>query len=219
MLSLKNPFARPTTIPAPAEFLMPEANEANKAVKRWQLEQGRTRKRVEQLRDQLQLARVDLAQSEQTLGERMAEGLDSTTATEAMTRAVDHVRALEVALSVATDKDEAAHAALKQAELQVSIEAETAACAVVLALGPRWEEILAAVRQIAIDTALAADGMRVAGGNEKYAYGVNEITAQARLFMGLAMHPLTNNGHVPTAFMKYKTLTECLDAVCGRHHP
>jgi len=124
MLSLKNPFAKSTPTPSSTESSMPAENDPNKAVKRWQLEQGRTRKRVEELVGQLEAARVALAQSEQTLGERIADELDSTTATDAMKHAADHARALEVALAVATEKDATAQAELTDAELRASIAAD-----------------------------------------------------------------------------------------------
>jgi len=178
-----------------------------------------TTSRVEALSVELQAARADLVQAEQAVGDCLVENLDITTATNAMKQTSDRVRVLEIAVANAIQKDEASQAALKQAERQVSIEAEAAACARVLSLGMKGEEIIAAVKQFAIDMAVATETLRQVGGNEKYAYSMNEIRGQFGLFLGLAKHPLTNNGHVSAAFMKYNTWTECLKKVCGRPQP
>jgi hypothetical protein len=215
MLTLKNPFAKPTPATEPAGSSMPEAD---KALKRWQLEQGRTRKRVEELMGQLEAARVALEQSEQTLGERMADGVDSTTATDAMKHASDHVRALEVALAVATKKDVTAEAELKQAERQVASDAEDAASARVLARAAEGEAILKTLRQFALD--LARDQkelgeIRRTNGTERSAAGVGEIPDQLMFFLKLALDPGTGTGLRPYRMRPYASWTECLEDVCG----
>jgi hypothetical protein len=213
--TVKKTFGRTSLATMP----VPSAPATEAKLKGCQLARGRTRSRVESPTAELEAARLALAQAERTAGDQLIEEMDTTAATETMRAATDRVRILEAALASARQKDEAAQTDLKQAEHQVAIDAVSAACAVGLALGPRWEAIFAAVRQLAIDTARAGDGLCVVGGNEKYAYPVHEITMQASLFMGLAMHLLTNRGHVPTPFMKYKSLTECLEAVFGRPQP
>lgn len=218
MLTLKNPFARSTPVPEPAGSSMPGVNDPNKAVKRWQLEQGRTRKRVEELMGQLEAARVALAQSEQTLGERMADGLDSTTATDAMKHAADHVRALAVALAVATEKDVTAQAELKQAERQVEIDAEDAACARLRARAAEGEAILKNLRQFAIALARAQEALgevRRRNGTERCAANVGVITGQLMFFLRLAIDPGTGTGFRPYGLREYASWTECLEGVCG----
>jgi len=94
--------------------------QADKAVKRWQLQYGRTRKRVEDFSSQLDAARQAFAQiSHDSVAD---ERLDITAVTDAMTQAKKKVRALETALKVATQRDEAAQAALRVAEEQVERE-------------------------------------------------------------------------------------------------
>jgi hypothetical protein len=127
MLTLKNPFAKFTSSPSPPGSSTPAVNDPHKAVKRWQLEQGRTKKRVEDLTVQLDAARLALAQSERVLGERMVDELDVTTDTAEMKQAGDRVHVLEAALAVARQKDEAAQADLKRAEHPVANDAKFAA--------------------------------------------------------------------------------------------
>src|ERR1043166_3528789 len=109
MLTLKKPFTKssPET-PAAAEA----------SVKGKQLLHGRTKARVESLTAELNAARQALTQAEQAVGEQLVEGLDATASTDAMKQAADQVRILESALVVATQKDEAAHTALKEAQSQ-----------------------------------------------------------------------------------------------------
>jgi phage-related minor tail protein len=109
MLTLKNPFAKSTPATESAGSSMPEAD---KTLKRWELEQGRTKKRVEELTGQLDTARRTLADAKQAYGEREIEGVDTTEAEAAMQRAEGRVRAFEVALTVAKQKDDAAQAEL-----------------------------------------------------------------------------------------------------------
>ncbi len=122
MLSLKTPFAKSTSTPSPAGSSM---TQADKAVKRWQLEYGRTRKRVEDFSSQLDAARQAFAQiSHDSVAD---EGLDITAVADAMTQAEKKVLALEAALRVAIQRDEAAQAALRDAAQHEKIEKEVAA--------------------------------------------------------------------------------------------
>jgi hypothetical protein len=102
---------------------------------------------------------------------------------------------------------------LKEAERVAAIEAEAAACEHVLARGPRFEEVSTLVRQFAVDMARETEALRVAGGNEKYAYPVSQIRAQFEFFPRLASHPRTTD--FPSALKRYESFTACLVAVCG----
>ena len=197
MLTLKHPFAH--------------ASEAS--VKGRQLLRGRTKAKIESLQADLEAARLTLAQAEQVVGDRLIEETDITAATEAMRQAGERVKTLELALIVAREKDAAAQDELQHAERQVVIEAEAAACERVLALGPRFEEVSALVRQFAVDMARETEALRVAGGNEKYAHPVRQIREQFEFFLRLASHPRTTN--FPSALKMYETFTACLVAVCG----
>ena len=78
---------------------------------------------MERLRADLETAQRELAQAEQVLGECMGDARDTTAATKQLEQAEDRVRALDVALSVARQKDAAACADLKQAETDAKREA------------------------------------------------------------------------------------------------
>jgi hypothetical protein len=205
----------PVSTPSAQAPQTPNVVKLQVELKHRQLRKGTTRAEVERRTAERDAARFALAQAERAVGEQANDGLDTATAMTALSQAEQVVKENELALSVATQKDALAQAALKDAERTVAAAAVSAACARVLALGPRFEEVCAMVRQLAVDTARETAELRVVGGNEKYAYGANEIKGQFDLFIGLAKHPLTNNGHVPEAFMKYKTSSACLEAICG----
>jgi hypothetical protein len=206
----KNPFAKPTPAP-PAAGSSAQAAEAK--VKGAQLLKGRTRAMVERLTEQVQDAQHARENAKRAAGELVSEGQDATAAMREMRQAHDRLDALEAALAVAIQKDGAAQADLKKAEHQVLIEAEAAACEHVLALGPRFEEVSALVRQFALDMARETEALRVAGGDDKYAYPVSQIRAQFEFFLRLASHPRTTD--FPSALKMYESFTACLVAICG----
>ena len=174
-ISLKSPFSKATTPTEPRGLSAPAAEDA---VKGKQLLRGRTKARVASLRADVETVQLAFKQAERNVGERRAEELDVTAAIEELKQAGDRLRALEAALAFAIDKDDAAQRDLKDAERQASIEVEAAARTRLTALGPRGEEILAAGRQFSTDVALGTDALRLAGGNERYGYSVNEIYGQ-----------------------------------------
>jgi hypothetical protein len=98
------------------------ANDPLKNVKRWQLEYGRTRKRVEDFSSQLDAARQTRTKADQLLGDRLFEGGDASEDEAALRQAEEQVCRLEVALKRATQRDEAAQAELKNAETEVRRE-------------------------------------------------------------------------------------------------
>jgi len=215
MLSLKNALAKSSPAPSPAGSSMTAGNDPHKNLKRWQLEGGRARKRVEELSSQLDAARQAFAQiSRDSVGD---ERLDITAVTDAMTQAEKKVSALEAALKIALQREQAAEISLNNAEMEVKREARDAACERVLALGPRFEEVSAVVRQFAVDMARETEAMRVAGGNEEYASRVSKIWEQYDFFLRLASHLRTTD--FPSALKQYETFTDCLVAVCGVRAP
>jgi ribosomal protein S6E (S10) len=190
------------------------AVEAQVAKKSKEMVQGKTEAKVKRLTAELEAARIELEQARQVLGERMGDGLDTSVAMDAMTKAESKIRMHEAGLIVWKEKGEAAQAELKKAEHQVLIEAEAAACERVLALGPRGEALFELVRQFAIDQAAAGEALRVTGGNDKYARPVSQIREQFDFFLRLASHhPRTIN--FPDALKMYESYTACLVAVCG----
>lgn len=133
-----------------------------------------------------------------------------TAATDAMKQASDRVRVLESALAVAIQQDAAAQTELRHAKRHASIEAECAALADLKIIGLRGDQLFETVSRLATDAAHAADKLRLSGGNEAYAYVVNEIRGQFTLFLGLAAHPLSGSGHVPDAFKKYRRFSDAI---------
>jgi len=110
-----------STDPMPASGSSAPAADAS--VKAKQLLRGRTRARIETVTTDLEAARLAFARAEQLLGERMVdEGLDVAEVTVEMKGAKDRVRALESALAVAIQKDDAAQAELKRAETEARRE-------------------------------------------------------------------------------------------------
>ena len=110
----KNPFVTPTSTPSPA------GNDPHKNVKRWQLEYGRTRKRVEDFSSQLDAARQAFAHisTESVADER----LEAMAVAGAMTQAEETVRTLEGALKIALQREKAAETSLQHAEMEVRRE-------------------------------------------------------------------------------------------------
>ena len=208
------PAASPSQGPSsPAST--PDVVKAQVHLKKTQLRRGTTKAQVERLTTDVAASQRAVEQARHILGELWVEGLDTAAATEALRQAEGQLREDQEALVVAQQKDDEAQRALTDAHRQATIEVEAAACARVLALGPRFEEVSALVRQLAVDTARETEALRVAGGTEKYAFAVNEIRKQFDLFLRLSGHSFTNNAHVPQAFMKYNTWTACLEAICG----
>lgn len=122
---LKNIFAAkstpPTDDPPETSSLV---DDAQKAKERLELEQGRTRARMESLTAELDTARADLAHATQAHGGALYEEKDSTEEAAAAQQAGHRVAALEAALAVAIQKDDAAQAELQEAERQAERAAD-----------------------------------------------------------------------------------------------
>jgi len=188
-----SPAHSPETSPAKT----PSAVEA-------QVRKGITNAEVERIKVKLDAARVALTQSE-----RVDADEDSTAVMQRMTRAEEDVRNVEKELTIATKKDSAALSDLKQAEREVASEIEEATRARLRALADRGEELLSSVQQFSEDLAREIQSSRLAG------WAVTEIRGQAQLFFGIALHPITGKGHVPSAFMKFRSFGDCLRAHVG----
>ncbi len=144
MLNLeKNPFAKSTSTPPSTGSSIPSAD---KAVKRWQLEYGRTRKRVEDFSSQLDAARQALTEADQLLGDRLFDGVDVSEAEAALTQAGEKVSRLEIALKRAVQRDEEAQVSLKQAQQLIEMEVAREKLTKQLAAGKKVDECLDGLR-------------------------------------------------------------------------
>lgn len=190
---------------------------ADATLKGKQLAKGRTKARVESLQADVDTAALAVKQAERTVGERRADDLDITAASEALRRAQDTLKAVEAALAIAIEKDMTAQSDLKAAERQVADEAVNAARAVMLAVAPRWEEAFATLHQLATQTVLAADRLRLAELAARVAHpgsATGEIRRQVQQSVGIALHPISSNGDVPSRLRKHATFTDCVKSVC-----
>lgn len=175
----------------------------------------RAGKALEAKSDELTAARSRVVELDRLIGEKLSDDENADSDTAHRQSMLAHIQQLESVVAVLLQRKNEAEASLQRAKQATQNDKVDAAKARLNALGPRADEVFAAVKQLATDLAFAAEELRVAGGNEKHSYGATEIRGQFDLFFGLAKHPLTNNGHVPTAFMKYKNFSDCLTAVCA----
>lgn len=214
-ISLKNPFAKLTSATSPASGVLDRED----SLKGKRLLRGRTKARVESITAENEADRIAAEQVKHTLSEQLGNEQDTTETMSELAKIEGRIRAREAVLAIAVEKDIEAQRALANAARQASIAAEAAARARLAALGPRGEEILAAVTQFSADMEDAADALRLAGGNERYAYSMGEARAQWELFLGIAKRPPSTKGADSGAFRKYKTFTACVEAVCGKAQP
>ena len=207
MLATKNPFA---TTPPLASVPAVEA-----AVKGKQLLRGRTKARVESLTAELNAAQRELAQAKHTLGERMADELDITTATEAMRQVGDRVRVLESALAVARQRDDAAQASLKQAEEQVAIEAEVEVVARLKRVTLKADQLFVNLERLVVDE-LGPSLNEARGVLAKSAIRDGELNFLPKLplvfkqLLLLSVHTLIQEGFVPANMRAYEKLSDCI---------
>ena len=207
--AIKDALTRAT----PARPLTPSTPDAAaNTVAGKRLAKGRTRARVDALAADLDDARLASVQAHQQLGECVNDELDVRAPTDALKHAEDRVQALEAALIVAKQKDDAAQIALKAAELAVTEEARQAARGRVTALAPKGEHLLAAVAQFSMDLARETEALLVAGGFEQCPSGFKEIREQFELSLSIAV---TGN-RPPERLTRFTSWTDCLTAICGR---
>lgn len=205
MLTLKNPFSQPQTGPE-----MPTVNDPGKAVKRWELEQGRTKKRIEDLDSQHAAATEARDQAQHAYGAQVESGEASEISLATLKQAEEHIRACEAALTIAKEKDRAALAALKDAKRQAGIEKEFEALAYLkLTVAPEIEDMIALVARLSAKLASGLEDARLAGAGGPYNSLTNAPQALA-IFLGMSMDPLTGTGRVPDRLRPYKIWSDCL---------
>jgi len=184
--------------------------QADKAVKRWQLEYGRTRKRVEDFSSQLDAARQAFAQiSHDSVAD---EGLDITAVADAMTQAEKKVLALETALRFAIQRDEAAQAALRDAAQHEKIEKEVAAVAQLKRVFLKVDQLFLDLARLTVDEAgPALNAARLILTNSGILEGERNFLTEAPLeykrHLLFAVHPLIREGYVPVNLMKYERVS------------
>lgn len=152
MLGLKNPFTKsdpPTNPPVPSEPVSVDAAETAK--KRWQLEQGRTKARVESLTAELDASQRAVDHARRILGERRVEGVDTAAATESLRQAEGQLREDQEALVVARQKDAEAQRALTDATRQTSIAADDEVVTAFKAAALKMETLLCGEMKLAAD--------------------------------------------------------------------
>lgn len=211
MLSLKNPFKTTTAAPSPIEPERPTENDPNRAVKRWELEHGRTRKRLEELTSQQATAAAACAEARRTVGARMEQGEDGTIAMAALTQAEGQLRACELALTIAREKDQHAQSELRNAKHQAVIEGEVVALAnLKLVVAPKVEEALGQLERVSTELAAAliqAHGAGVGGRPQSF---LIDARLELQRFVNLALDSVTGTGGVPRRMMRYTRWSECL---------
>ena len=205
MLSTKNPFATSTT-EGPE---MPTVNDPDKTLKRWQLEAGRTSKRIEDLDSQLATAVSACEQALSTYGARVESGEDATDALATLTQAEGHIRACEAALTVAKEKDQAAQTELLAAKRQAAIEREVEVLTNLKSMGPRGEDIINRVEQFAAELKAALNNAHLAGAGGSY-NPLASVPQELALFIGRVMHVVTGTGYVANGLMRYKKWSDSL---------
>ena len=169
MLGLKNPFTKsetPTEPPGPSETS--PLGVAVKAQKRWQLEQGRTRARVDALSGEVVVAQGAEEVATKVLGSIREDGRDTSAALKEWREANDRVREVQAALAGATRKDHAALAELATANRLVTVETEFAALAQLkLVVAPKLDQLCAELTRLLTDELFPAlDAARVASGSD-----------------------------------------------------
>ena len=210
MLGLKNIFAESTTVPSPAEPEMPTLNDPDKAVKRWELEQGRTRKSVETLTAQQVALAEACEQAQRALGARLESGDDGIEAIADLTRHEAQLRGAGLALKVAEEKDRAAQTELLNAKRHASIEKEYAALAELkCTLGPEVDAYFDLGARLAAKVNRALAKAQAAGAGGAYNNLANP-RQEIPTFMGRAWHTVTGSGFTPDGFMRFKKWSDSL---------
>ena len=147
----------------------------------------------------------------------MVDELDVTAATDAMHRAADHVRALEVAISVAIKKDDAAQAELQQAERDLVTAAKDAARERLLALAQEGEEMFMHIKLFRADLIRETAAANAAGGIASW--GARESVDYFDFFLKIANRSAAANAADSGTFRKYPSRITCLQYVCGKAQP
>jgi len=135
-----------------------------------------------------------------------------------MQRAEGRVRAFEVALTVAKQKDEAAQAELSNAKRQVASDSLAEAETRLNLHGPKGEKLFTALEEFCIDVSRDKEAVRLARlamGDERHFIDVAEVARQFELFAARAANPLTGQGRLPERLMRFPSWSACLEAVCG----
>ena len=192
-------------------------DDAERTVKRWQLEHGRTRARAEALTAELNAAREISEAATQAHGENLYAEQDSTeTALEAQ-RARNQVAALEAALKVAVQKDDEAARALEQAEGDLVIVEREEIRQRLCTMAAEGEEIFIRIKLFRKELVRELAALRELGGSsERFGYGSNEIRMHFDEFMKLANRHGAAAAADSGAFQKYPSWLHCVEVVCGK---
>lgn len=218
MITLKNPFAAKAT-PPPDDLAETESplDAAERTVKRWQLEHGRTRARAEALTGELDTARADLAAATTAHGENLYAERDSTAEALAAQQAESRVKALDAAVAIAIQKDADAARALEQAAGDLVIAEREAVHQRLCDMAGEAEELFSQIKLFRAELVSALTALRELGGSsERFGYGSNEIRLHFDAFMARANRPASHAAADSGAFQKYPSWTYCVEVVCGK---
>lgn len=177
-------------------------------LKQKQLRRGTTKAELERFTADVDAGARTLMEAEQGLGECVVNGRDTSAVTQQVQQCEKTLREARAGLACAKDKDAEAQRALKDAERQVSIEAEAAALANLKAVGLKVDQMFADLEQLAKDAAHASNAVRVSGGS--YASAMTDARLQFEMFLRLAGHPMTQNGFVSGAFRKFEKWSDAI---------
>jgi hypothetical protein len=223
MFSLKNPF-KANTGPEAGSTIYPavtrndlvvkrsDIKKANKPVKRWELEEGRTRKSVEEVKSQVDASRLREHKIQTALGEAMEDDLPDLL--QDLQQAQDQTKAFTAKLADLTAKHNAAKAELlnakRNAERLILVETEAEAIDEHKALALESEGKLIDLETWAKKmTASEARVLAVSGGGT-HTYFLAETKRQFEAFLLEAVSSFIGKGTRPDRLKKYAKFSDAV---------
>jgi hypothetical protein len=188
-------------------------SDADRNLKRWQLESGRTRAKREDLTSQLASARKLAVEKNHVAGEVVVDGDDASAAIAEAQHAGNHVKILEAALAVAVQKDEAAQKELATAQRAAALETKRQIIARVKALAAEMDARLADDK-VFLETKFAPainDAIATLGAGAK---SMSEVSWLTDLRLGISAHvamafaQVLPSGKALAPFLGNKTLSQ-----------
>jgi hypothetical protein len=197
----------------PAHLSETPATEAS--VKGKQLLRGRTKATVDRLTGQVQDAQHAWENGKRAVGGLVSEGQDATEATQQMKRAHDLLDSLEAALVVAIQKDDAAKAALKNAEQQAQIEQEVEVVGGLKTAIEEWDHKVLDLERHTVDKVglalnVAREVLSRSGIRDGELNFLTKLPLEAKRLLLFAVHPLTGQDFIPVNMRAYERLSQLI---------